>query len=78
MSILSAHLGHDLTALDDSRLRCKTCDHTLLLPAERKSSGPYLPPRQEEACPEHPGYYADNCGACRAEQLAPEPESEAL
>lgn len=38
-------------------------------PAPRKRVGP---PRRDEECPTHPGQYADNCGGCRADQLAEE------
>lgn len=30
------------------------------------------PPRRNETCPAHPAYHRDNCGGCRADELAGE------
>lgn len=30
------------------------------------------PPRKDEACPNHPGYWADSCAGCAADKLAGE------
>lgn len=76
MTILARHIHtptspHRLVALDDHRLRCLDCAHTLELPAvpSSTSTSKSHPPRDQQ-CPQHPGEWAHHCRCCRAETLA--------
>lgn len=76
MTILARHIHtptspHRLVALDDHRLRCLDCAHTLELPAvpSSTSTSKSHPPRDQQ-CPQHIGEWAHNCRCCRAETLA--------
>lgn len=73
MSILSKHVHtnadpHRLTALDDRRVRCHDCAHTIELSVP--SGVGTTSPTSQQKCPTHPASWALNCGGCRADQLA--------
>lgn len=78
----SAERRHRCVLLDASRIRCLDCEQTVVIPpppapapapvAASTSSTSHkhpLPINSQEACTEHPGQRAANCGGCRADRL---------
>jgi hypothetical protein len=82
-SILAKHIHsnddpHKLTAINETTVRCWSCQHTLDLtpkPASVKSTSTSFAPlniNDKTACPEHSGQLAGSCGPCRSELIGSE------
>lgn len=75
MNVLTAHIGHRCVLLDERRLKCHDCSHTLMLPSTvattSTSRSPIAGPG-DPRCEQHPTEHATSCRACAADAKADE------